>query len=328
MEIKGRLMYTETPDFWFDRPRSLVDPLSNVLSLLKPRSHLSGRFDIGCKQAILFPKYEGIKCYAMLAGTCWLTLVDAEPVLLKENDCFLLPSGRSFSLATDNSAHRVDLHALLEALHSGASGISDGEPACTLAGGHFLLGGDPADLLLGFLPPVVHLRAEHEKAAMRWSMERMRVELRDEELGGRFLVQQLAYMMLVQALRVHLAQTSQEAVGWLYALTDPQMKAAIVSMQANPETPWTVNGLAQHIGMSRSIFALKFKEKVGESPMEYLTRWRMLLAGDRLTASPEPILSIAHSLGYESESAFGKAFKRVMGCSPRQYGRRGMHAGS
>jgi transcriptional regulator GlxA family with amidase domain len=93
-----------------------------------------------------------------------------------------------------------------------------------------------------------------------------------------------------------------------YALTDPQLKTAIVSMQANPATPWTVNGLAQTIGMSRSIFALKLKEKVGESPMEYLTRWRMLLAGDRLTASPEPILSIALSLGYESESAFGKAF--------------------
>ena len=300
-----------------------MDPLSSVLSLLKPRSHLSGRFDIGSKQAILFPKYEGIKCYAVLAGTCWLTVPDAEPVLLRENDCFLLPSGRAFSLATDNPARPVELQALLAALYNGASGLCDGEPACTLAGGHFLLGGDPADLLLGFLPPVVPLQGEHEKAAMRWSLERMRDELRDEKLGGFFLVQQLAYMMLVQAFRVHLDRASQDAVGWLYALNDPQLKTAIVAMQASPASPWTVNGLAQHIGMSRSIFALKFKEKVGESPMEYLTRWRMLLAGDRLTASPEPTLSIALSLGYESESAFGKAFKRVMGCSPRQYSRDG-----
>jgi AraC-like DNA-binding protein len=298
-----------------------MDPLSSVLSLLKPRSHLSGRFDIGSKQAILFPKYEGIKCYAVLAGTCWLTVPDAEPVLLRENDCFLLPSGRAFSLAADGATHPVELQALLTALYNGASGLYDGDPACTLAGGHFLMDGDPADLLLGFLPAMVHLRAEHEKVAMRWSLERMREELRDEKLGGSFLVQQLAYMMLVQALRVHLAQSSQDTVGWLYALTDPQLKSAIVSMQANPASPWTVNGLAQHVGMSRSIFALKFKEKVGESPMEYLTRWRMLLAGDRLTASTEPILSIALSLGYESESAFGKAFKRVMGCSPRQYSR-------
>jgi transcriptional regulator GlxA family with amidase domain len=170
---------------------------------------------------------------------------------------------------------------------------------------------------------VVLLHSEEEKAAMRWSLEQVRAELREEKLGGSFLVQQLAYMMLVQALRVHLAKASQDAVGWLYAITDPQLKTAIVSMQTNPANDWTVSGLAQQVGMSRSIFALKFKEKVGETPMEYLTRWRMLLAGDRLTTSTEPILSIALSLGYESESAFGKAFKRVMGCSPRQYSRQG-----
>src|ERR1039457_1205442 len=90
-----------------------MDPLSSVLSLLKSRSHLSGRFEIGAKQAILFPKYEVIKCYAVLAGTCWLTVPDAEPLFLQEGDCFLLPSGRSFALATDTSARPVELHALL-----------------------------------------------------------------------------------------------------------------------------------------------------------------------------------------------------------------------
>ena len=184
-----------------------MDPLSSVLSLLKPRSHLSGRFDMGGDQAILFPKYEGIKCYAVIAGTCWLTVPDAEPLFLQEGDCLLLPSGRSFALATDASARPIELHALLAALHEGLSGLYDGEPACTLAGGHFVLGGEPADLLLGFLPPVVHLHAEDEKAAMRWSLEQVRTELREEKLGGSFLVQQLTYMMLVQALRVHLAKS-------------------------------------------------------------------------------------------------------------------------
>ena len=301
--------------------RSYMDPLSNVLSLLKPRSHLSGRFDIGRRQAVLFPEYQGIKCYAVIEGTCRLTVKDAAPMVLREGDCFLLPSGQSFSLATDSAARPVELHILLAALYKGESGIYDGKPACTLAGGHFVLEGDPADLLLGSLPPVVHLRAAHEKAAMRWSLERIREELRDETLGSCFLVQQFSYLMLVQTLRVHLAQASN-AVGWLYAITDPQLRTAIVSMHANPASPWTVDDLARHVGMSRSMFALKFKERVGESPMEYLTRWRILVAGDRLRSSSESILSIAVSLGYESESAFGKAFKRVMGCSPRQYGRR------
>jgi AraC-like DNA-binding protein len=110
-------------------------------------------------------------------------------------------------------------------------------------------------------------------------------------------------------------------VGWLFALADKQMGAAINAMHGDPAQRWTLQDLAERAGMSRSTFALKFKATVGESPMEYLTRWRVLLAGDRLANSGDPISVIARSLGYESESAFSTAFKRVMGCSPRQYGR-------
>jgi AraC-like DNA-binding protein len=99
------------------------------------------------------------------------------------------------------------------------------------------------------------------------------------------------------------------------------MSAAINSMHDDPAHGWTVQKLAERAGMSRSTFALKFKETVGASPMEYLTRWRMLLGGDKLANSNDPISVIALSLGYESESAFSTAFKRVMGCSPRQYSR-------
>ena len=128
-------------------------------------------------------------------------------------------------------------------------------------------------------------------------------------------------MMLVQALRLHLAEGASGGVGWLFALADKQMSAAISAMHDDPAHRWTLQALAERAGMSRSTFALKFKETVGASPMDYLTRWRMLLAGDRLTNSSEPISAIALSLGYESESAFSTAFKRVMGCSPRRYGR-------
>jgi AraC-like DNA-binding protein len=261
--------------------------------------------------------------------TCWLTRSDAEPVFLQEGDCILLPGGKPFALATDESARPVDFQIRLEALYKGLPGLFSGEPACSLAGGHFVLDGNPVDLLLGSLPAIVHLRNEEEKSAVRWSLERMRDELRNERLGSFLVVQQLAYTMLVQALRVHLTEASDDAVGWLYAISDPQLKTAITSMQGNPAGAWSVKDLAQQVGMSRSIFALKFKEKVGETPIEYLTRWRMLLAGDRLTNSTEPVLSIALSLGYESESAFGKAFTRVMGSLPRRYGRqRELHMGN
>jgi AraC-like DNA-binding protein len=100
-----------------------------------------------------------------------------------------------------------------------------------------------------------------------------------------------------------------------------QMAAAITAMHDDPAHRWTLAALAERAGMSRTVFTLKFKQTVGTSPMEYLTRWRMLLAGDRLANSTDPISVIAPSLGYESESAFSTAFKRVMGCSPRQHSR-------
>jgi len=112
-----------------------------------------------------------------------------------------------------------------------------------------------------------------------------------------------------------------EGQGWLFALSDKQISVAISSMHDEPARAWTVEELGQRAGMSRSTFALRFKETVGVSPMEYLTRWRMLLAGDRMANTSDSISEIAQSLGYESASAFTKAFKKIMGCSPRQYSR-------
>jgi len=99
------------------------------------------------------------------------------------------------------------------------------------------------------------------------------------------------------------------------------MSAAITSIHDDPAHDWTVEELGQRGGMSRSTFALRFKETVGVSPMEYLTRWRMLLAGDRMANTSDSISEISQSLGYQSASAFTKAFRKIMGCSPRQYSR-------
>ena len=303
-----------------------MDPLSDVLSLLKPRSYTSGGFEVGSDMAIQFPKHPGIKCYAMVSGQCWLSVEGVpDAVLLTAGDCFLLPRGLPFSLATDLSITPVDFRTFLSA-RSTASTVSHDEGGDRyIVGGHFVLTGSHADILLKSLPPIVHIRKESDKAAMRWSLERMKEELRDPQPGSSLIAQQLAYMMLVQALRLHLAANGADGtrggVGWLFALADQQMSAAITCMHDDPGHPWTLQKLAERVGMSRSIFALRFKETVGATPMEYLTRWRMLLAGDRLKNSDDSISAIALSLGYESESAFGKAFKRVMACSPRQHSR-------
>jgi AraC-like DNA-binding protein len=299
-----------------------MDPLSEILALLKPRSYSAGGFAVRGEMAIHFPKHQGIKCYAMLAGQCWLVVEGVpEPLLIKAGDCFLLPRGLPFRLATDLSLEPV--HYTIAFAQLGMTREAPGltEDAQYIAGGHFALTGAHAEMLLQSLPPIVHIRRESDKAAMRWSLERMREELRNPQPGGSLIAQQLAYMMLVQALRLHLTDTTSAGPGWLSALSDRHMGLAITSMHRDPGRVWTLKSLAECVGMSRSVFALRFRETVGATPMEYLTRWRMLLAADRLKNSSDGLSAIAQSLGYESESAFGKAFRRVMGCSPRQYTR-------
>ncbi len=299
-----------------------MDPLSDVLSLLKPRSYSSGGFDVGGELSIQFPRHDGIKCYAVLSGHGWLSMEGVPaPVHFTAGDCFLLPSGRPFRLATNLDLTPIDAMSILTGAPGGSIRSLNGGGDCFIAGGHFAFTSSHANILLGVLPPIVHLQKESDKESMRWSLERMRQELLSPQPGGFLIAQQLAYLILVQALRLHLAEGPRGGVGWLFALADKQMSAAISSMHDDPAHAWTLEQLARRAGMSRSTFALKFKQTVGASPMEYLTRWRMLLAGDRLTNSTDPISVIATSLGYESESAFSTAFKRVMGCSPRQHSR-------
>jgi AraC-like DNA-binding protein len=299
-----------------------MDPLSDVLSLLKPRSYMFRGFDVGGDWSIQFPRHEGIKCYAVVSGRVWLSVEGVpDPVLLERGDCFLLPRGRPFRLASDLALPPVNAMAVFATPQDGAVAIYNGGGDFFGVGGYFEFDRDHASILLGVLPPIVHIRKETDKAALRWSMDRMIQELRNPQPGGHLVAQHLAHMMLVQALRLHLEEGLGGGVGWLFALADKQMRAAIDAIHANPAHRWTLHELAERAGMSRSTFALKFKQTVGKSPMDYLTRWRMLLAGEKLANSREPISAIALSLGYESDSAFSTAFRRVMDCSPRQYGR-------
>ncbi len=299
-----------------------MDPLSDVLSLLKPRNYLVRGFDVAGQWSIRFAPKEGIKCYSLVAGECWLAMEGVpDPVHLKSGDCILLPTRRAFRLASDLALEPVEAEAIVSAAPRGDVASFNGGGECFGIGGWFAFAGEHAEILLGVLPPIVHIRKESDKAALRWCLERMMQELREPQPGGVLVAQHLAHMLLVQALRLHMAEGLEGGVGWLFALADQQLSAAINSMHDDPAHRWTLHELAKRAGMSRSTFAVKFKKTVGASPIEYLTRWRMLLAGDRLTNSSDLISVIALSLGYESESAFSTAFKRVMGCSPRQYSR-------
>lgn len=299
-----------------------MDPLSDVLSLLKPHSYMVRGFDVAGPWSIRIGPHTGIKCYAVVSGECWLAMEGVpDPVRLRAGDCVLLPRGQPFRLATDLTQQPIDVETVMARGRDGAVTVFNGGGDCFGIGGWFAFAGHHAGMLLGVLPPIVHIRKDSDRAVLRWSLERMMQELREPRPGGHLVAQHLAHMVLVQALRLHLAEGSSGGVGWLFALADPQMSAAIGAMHQDPARRWTLQALAARAGMSRSSFAQKFKAAVGSSPMDYLTRWRMLLAGDRLENSGDPISAIALSLGYESESAFSTAFKRVMDSSPRRYGR-------
>lgn len=302
-----------------------MDPLSDVLSLLRPVSHVSSGFAAGGDWCVQFADQKScIKCYAIVSGACWLSVEgEPDPVRLKAGDSFVLPSGRPFRLASDLTLTPVDAGTIFPPAREGGVVELNGGGDFFLVGSRFAVSGGGAGVLLKALPRIVHIRKEADQAALRWLVERMMQELREPRPGGFLVARHLAHMMLVQALRLHLAESANTRVGWFFALADRQIGAVITAMHADPARHWTLRELGELAGMSRSTFALRFKETVGETPMDYLVRWRMLLAADRLETGSDPISVIGLSLGYESDSSFSTAFKRVMGCSPRRYGRGG-----
>jgi len=297
-----------------------MDPLSEILNLLKPRRLKTGATDVGGDMSVRLPAHDGLFCYAVLAGSCWIRLEeDPDAVRLETGDCVILASGRSFCISSDLRLPPIEAETLFAARVNGQTVTYGGGGDCLIYSGHFDFGSGDASVLLSVLPPIVHIRGEDDRATMRWALDRMMTELREPRPGSDFLVDNLAHVILVQGLRLHLADAGTAQAGWLSALNDPQMGAVISAVHKAPAERWSVQGMAAVAGMSRTVFALRFKASVGMGPMEYLTRWRMLLAASAMTRPRETVSSAAYAVGYVSESAFSTAFKRVMGCSPRTY---------
>jgi len=298
---------------------SKMDPLSDVISLLELRTYRVGGFQAGGDWSIGFDAYDAIKCYAVTSGECWLRVEGGgDQVSLRQGDCFLLPRGRPFQVASNLALPPDDWRRHFIGAAEGALVKLNESVGVTVLGGHFQLAGPQAEILIGMLPPIVLLQGEADRATLRWAFDRMRQELIDLKPGGILIAQQLASMIFVQVLRFFLDES--KGVGWLFALSDKQVGAAIGAIHREPGRRWTVAALADQVGMSRSGFAARFGQLVGDGPIEYLTRWRMVLA-ERSLKRGEPIGAVARSLGYESESAFSTAFKRVVGSPPRRHAR-------
>ena len=295
-----------------------MDPLSDVLSLLKVEDAAFGRLEAGGQWALQSPKAKHVVFCALLDGPCWLIPDDADqPIRMGAGDCFAISNGTSFRLCSDLTANAEDYSAPLKNPTNAVRRLGTGS-GTSLIGGRFTFADACPKPLLGFLPPTLYIRAGSDSAtSLRGILHKLAYELDNAHVGKALMMNHLAQVALLAALRAYVTCEQQPSQGWLGALADERIGKALSLMHADVAKRWTVADLATSVGMSRSKFALRFKSLVGLGPLDYLLHWRMNLAVRALRGSNKPVNSVAYGLGYESESAFSNAFKRVMGYSPK-----------
>ncbi len=298
----------------------MADPLSDILSIANARAVLTGGFTAGGPWAIRFPARDKIKFAAVIKGACWVTLEgEPAPGRLEAGDVTLLAEQRGFVLASDLDVEPVDAISVFSG--AGATHVTLGDGgAFEYLGGHVELAPASGRLLMEVLPPWIHIGAASPQAVVsRWLMDQLVAEGAGAQPGRELVSAQLTQLLFMQILREHLRNVGEAPAGWLRALADPRIAAALNLMHAEPGRAWGLDELARAAAMSRTTFAAHFKAATGVPPLTYLTQWRMRLAERALREDRESVAVIAASLGYASESAFSNAFKRETGASPRAF---------
>lgn len=298
---------------------TVTDPLGEALHFLR----LTGRFY--CRSELTAP--WGLSLHAMpdhlwfhvvTSGRCLLEVEGTEPRLLRTGDLALVPHGEGHVLRSDPDAPapRIDqLHHDYETdryaiLRHGAGGRES-----TLICGAVRI---EHHHLIDLLPKVIHL-APTDALRDDWTHSTLRLlaaEARELRPGGETVITRLSDLLVIQTIRAWIEHDPAARTGWLGALKDPQIGRAISLIHQDPTRQWTVASLADELAMSRSAFAARFTELVDEPAMQYVTRWRMHLARDWLRRDDVTVANLASRLGYQSEAAFSRAFKRVVGVSP------------
>ena len=203
-------------------------------------------------------------------------------------------------------------------IHYGGGGVPT-----TLISGWF--GFSPVSIrpLKRLLPELILIRADQAQSlALHATLQLLASEMAEPAPGSEVMVNRLADILFIQCVRAHIASSSETCKSRLLRATfDPKIGQALKAMHERVENPWTVETLAGAAGMSRSAFALRFKELLGETPLEYLTNWRMYKASGLLQENGGKLFEVAKSVGYDSDAAFSKAFKRVLGMAPKEYRR-------
>lgn len=250
---------------------------------------------------------------------------EAEPIAVEEGDVLLFPTGHSHSLYDDPASPQTRLVRLDYNPQRGYQLVESGDgPKPLLLCGAFHFEYPHNFPLLHRLPKLIHIRGAQGQLEQSFA-DIMRLLIREsasQQHGAEVMLRRLTELLFIQVVRLWMTQQAETSVGWVGALRDQPISAALSLIHQSPERQWTVKALADAAALSRSAFSARFTELVGEPPMTYLTRWRMLRA-TRLLKNEVRVEAIAEMLGYESEAAFRKAFKREIGIPPAQYRKSG-----
>ena len=306
-----------------------MDFLTSIVSAMRLRSALYARFAAAGPWAVQFAAgTERARFGLVTRGECWLTTAALDqPLRLREGDCFLLLSSESFVLGDCPSTPSIRCSELMKdrPLENDnlirLAGDGGGELTAFVTG-WFSFDELASGPLTSLLAPVMLFRAEDERAAaLQATLDLLALETTDARPGGELVIRGLADMLFVQAMRAYLASADQARSGIFAALADPRLRRAIDAIHTDMARRWTVSALASVSGMSRSAFADRFHQVLGETPGGYLMQWRMYQAMRLLREGGDPLSRIAEMVGYETQSAFAKAFRSIAKMTPAVYRR-------
>lgn len=297
------------------------DPLGEVLQLLQLTGVLYCDAVLTDPWGIELPQLPGVMVVEVVtSGHCWIELEGELPVFMPEGSLVLLPRGTKHSLRGNPGDKTTALRDIpveligerFENMRFGGGGRS---AQVTYYGVRF----DPylADRLVRLLPDMLQLRTHIDDGSwLQSTIQFIAQEARQRSPGSETIITRLADILVIQAIRSWIDSVRDEKEGWIAALHDRRLGHALSLMHRHPEVDWRVESLASEIGMSRSGFSARFTSMIGESVKQYLTGLRMQLAHRELRETSDTLAKIAERVGYQSEPAFNRAFKREVGVAP------------
>lgn len=298
----------------------MADPLSQVISLLRPGAVFSKGISGAGRWAVRYSEFGQPSFCVVLEGACRLAVDGHEPLTLEAGDFVLMPATPGFTMSGFEPAEptRLDPH-VAAATPTGEvrHGTPEGPPDVRQLGGYFVFDSPDSALLVSLLPQLVHVRGEPRLAAL---VQLVADESREQRAGRELVLGRLVEVLLIEAVRS--ASGAAASPGLARGLADARLAAALRQMHEAPSQPWTVEQLAKEAAMSRSAFFDRFSRTVGAAPMEYLLAWRMALAKDLLRRNEHSLAEVAERVGYSSPSTFSTAFSRHVGQPPGRFARR------